>query len=196
MAISVVKICNLALSRLGDDSISSLTEDSKPARSCNLIYDHTRDVVLADFPWNSAMRRARLAQLSDTPEFGYTHKYQLPTNPYCLRVWYVSSDGLNDDSDRVDWVVEGRELLTEETTVYISYTAQITDVAQYTPMLVEAIVCRLAANLCEPLVKSVALETKCVNMYEYAKDKAHLSDAEEGTGFRQRGQSAWIAARR
>jgi hypothetical protein len=196
MGISVVKICNLALSKLGDDSITDLTDDSKPARACNLVYDHTRDTVLGDFPWNSIMRRARLAQLAATPEFGYQYKYQLPTNPYCLKVWYVSADGHNDDTDRVDWVIEGRELLTDETVIYISYSAQIADVAQYTPLLVEAIACHLAADLCEPLVKSGPLKQALMGEYNYALGKAQTSDADEGTGFRPRGDYSWISVRR
>ena len=42
-----VSICSNALRRLGDDPITSLTDDSERARLCNSFYADTRDSVLS-----------------------------------------------------------------------------------------------------------------------------------------------------
>jgi hypothetical protein len=39
---SVVEICNLALSQIGDVFIESLTETTKEAKRCAAVYDHDR----------------------------------------------------------------------------------------------------------------------------------------------------------
>ena len=81
-----VSICANALRRLGDDPITSLTDDTERARLCNAFYAPARDLVLRAHPWNFAITRATLAQLSDTPAFEYSYQYALPTSPLCLRV--------------------------------------------------------------------------------------------------------------
>ena len=65
-----VSICSNALRRLGDDPITSLTDDTERARLCNSFYTDARDAVLRCHPWNFAITRTSLAQLSDTPAYG------------------------------------------------------------------------------------------------------------------------------
>ena len=81
-----VSICSNALRRLGDDPITSLTDDSERARLCNAFYEDARDACLRSHPWNFAITRASLTQLSDSPVYGYDYQFALPTDPYCLRV--------------------------------------------------------------------------------------------------------------
>jgi hypothetical protein len=51
---SDVAICNTALNRLGANTITSFTENSKEARLCNAEYEGIRDQVLRSHPWNCA----------------------------------------------------------------------------------------------------------------------------------------------
>ena len=81
-----VSICANALRRLGDDPITSLTDDTERARLCNAFYTDARDAVLRSHPWNFAITRTSLAKLSDAPAYGFNYQYSLPTDPYCLRV--------------------------------------------------------------------------------------------------------------
>ena len=81
-----VSICSNALRRLGDAPITSLTDDTERARLCNSFYVPSRDLVLRSHPWNFAVTRPTLAQLSDTPAYEYSYQYALPNDPYCLRV--------------------------------------------------------------------------------------------------------------
>ena len=58
---SEVQICNLALAKIGDQQITSLTENSKAGRLCNLVYEPLRDATLRAHPWNFAITRETLA---------------------------------------------------------------------------------------------------------------------------------------
>ena len=76
---SELEIYNLALSRIGQDTLSSVDESSKAGRLCRLHYALLRDAVLRAHPWNFAMRRVELAQVTFTPAFEYDYAYALPT---------------------------------------------------------------------------------------------------------------------
>ena len=67
MASSEVAICNLALTYIGDSSITALTDNSDRARACNAHYEDCRDQVLRMHPWNSSIIRKSLAALTDSP---------------------------------------------------------------------------------------------------------------------------------
>jgi len=49
---SQVGICNLALRRLGAETISSISESTKNAEHCNTFWDYILDEVLSDYQWS------------------------------------------------------------------------------------------------------------------------------------------------
>jgi hypothetical protein len=56
-----ISICNLALSRIGASTITSLTANSvKEDRLCNQFYAQFRDELLRSFAWNFAIKTTRL----------------------------------------------------------------------------------------------------------------------------------------
>ncbi len=73
-------IANLALARLGNSTITDITEDTEIARACQLLYEPTRKELLRSHRWNFAQKRATLTQLADAPLFGWDHAYQLPSD--------------------------------------------------------------------------------------------------------------------
>ena len=62
-----VTICNLALSKLGEQSITSLDDGSLEARFCSLHYPVVVTQILLLNNWNFATKQAQLTQLSATP---------------------------------------------------------------------------------------------------------------------------------
>ncbi len=149
MAASDVEICNIALAVLEEQRITSLTESTEQGRYCNIHYDDARDFVLRLHPWNFATRRASLARNATAPAFGYDNSFKLPTDPYCLRV--ISA---NDPSEPPDWKVEGRDLLSHESTVDLVYIGRIIDVTQFDAGFVQALAHYLAWKLAKPLTGS------------------------------------------
>ena len=139
---STVDIANFALNNLGASNITTLDENSKAARIINQRYDAVRDAVFRAHPWNCLIRRAQLAQETDTPVFGYAKQYALPTEPFCLRVLEFSNGSLSYPQDNMTsntggpvFVIEGRKLLTDEGTARIKYIGRVTDPKNMMPAL-------------------------------------------------------------
>jgi len=181
MAISETDIANMALMKVGaKPKIDSLVEDSDNARLCNTFYRPMRDAVLRAHPWNCAEHRKIITQLSEAPAFGYDYQYQLPANPYCLRVLQVGED----DEQPTVWKVEGRRLLTDEgTSIKLKYIKRITDTNEFDPLLVDAISIKLASKLAMPLGNSQGLVDALVKELELITlPEARTIDGQESSG--------------
>ncbi len=173
-----VSICSNALRRLGDDPITTLTDDTERARLCNAFYADTRDQVLRSHPWNFAVTRATLAQLSDTPAYEYSYQYALPNDPYCLRVLEMQ---YKDYIFKIEhYASQGRVLLTNESTAKILYIARVTDTAQFDSMFVDVLTAKLAVDLAYPVTNSVKLQDQMQRLFQQKLSEARSVDGQEG----------------
>jgi hypothetical protein len=170
---SAVQICNLALAKIGEEQITSLTDNSKAARRCNLVYEPMRDVVIRSHLWNFAVKRVALAASVDTPAYEYTTKFALPTD--FLRL--VDTNML----DSAEFKVEGRFILAHASTLSIRYIAQITDPNEFDWLFIEALAARMAAELAISLTDNRQLSVDLFNLYQGKIAEARSIDAQEGT---------------
>ena len=173
---SVVDICNSALNMLGGNTIISLTETSKNARLCNQRYELVRDAVFREHPWNCLQKRVELAKDTDAPAFEFASSFALPAD--CLRV--LRSENSNF-SNNERFRIEGRKLITDESTMKILYVASITDTTQYDASLIETLSARLAAELAYPITQSSTLMDRMFGLYQQKLKDARFADATEGT---------------
>lgn len=155
-------IANQSLIRIGKTLISSFVDRTREAELCNAIYDEVVDSVISLGPWTSCVFRSDLAQLITTPTWGYTHEYSLPTNPFCLKVLAVNETTPGD----VIYSIEGRKLLTDESSVSIRYIGRITDPNSYDVYLRQAIISKLAYELAYALSGNEALTQRLIKQYE------------------------------
>jgi hypothetical protein len=163
MPISETNICNQALLKNGaKPAISHITEASDNARLCNAFYASVRDAVLRSHPWNCAIERKALTALSAAPLMDYDHQYQLPANPWCLRVLQVGA--IEDQPTR--WRVEGRLLLTDENSPKIVYIKRITDTNEFDPLLIDVLVLKLSLKMAMPLTSSLKMQTALIEEVE------------------------------
>ena len=168
---SVVDICNGALNQLGASTILSLTEDSKNARLCNARFTQVRDSTFRSHPWNCLQKRVQLAADTATPAWGFTKQYTLPAD--CLRLLTI----LDYDSD---YKVEGRKILTDNSSLKILYIGRIEDPNEYDELLRETLSAALAADIAYAITSSNPLTA---NMYNLLRDKlreARFVDSTEG----------------
>jgi|TARA_B100000242_G_scaffold188506_1_gene135629 hypothetical protein len=181
---SVVDLCNRALDLLGAANITSLTENSKEARLCNGNFDDVRDAVLRSHPWNIAITRRELAKDSDTPAFGFSFQYSLPTDPFCLRVLSFWNSNVNNDvaayDSNVMFKIEGRKVLSNEGTCNIIYIGRVTDTEQYDSLLNKAISARLAAEIAYNITGSNSVSQGMIAIYEDRLKEAKGVDSMEG----------------
>ncbi len=147
---SVVGISNSALVKLGATRIISLTEGTKNANLAGEQYEKVRDDLLRAHSWNFAMARAKLAQLSDAPAFGFDYAYQLPSD--FLRA--VSVHPGDAGAGNVPYKIEGRQLLAGATDIYLRYVRQVTDPNQMDAMFRETLAWALAVDLSIPITQT------------------------------------------
>jgi len=173
-----VSICSNALRRLGDAPITSLTDDTERARLCNALYEDARDTVLRSHPWNFAITRASLAQLSSTPAYGFSYMYALPTDPYCLRVLEMEYPDyifkIENDA------THGRVLVTDESTAKILYVARITNPTLFDAMFTETLTAKMAVDLAYPITGSATVQAQMEKLYQAKLSEARSVDGMEG----------------
>lgn len=176
--ISEVDICNMALLKLGaTPRIGSLTEGTENARACNTFYPHVRDAVLRTHPWNCAIERKQITALATGPIADYDNQYQLPTNPWCLRILQVGTI----DQQPVRWTVEGRKLLANIDSPKIVYTKRITDTNEFDALLIDALVLKLAMKIAGIITSSTKTAKDLLDEYELIS----LPDAKSTDGQEQ-----------
>jgi hypothetical protein len=168
---SVVDICNGALNQLGASTIISLTEDSKNARLCNARYTQVRDSVFRSHPWNCLQKRVQLAADTDAPAWGFTKQYTLPAD--CLRILTI----LDYDAD---YKIEGRKILTDNSTMKILYIGRIEDPNQYDELLRETLSAALAADIAYAVTSSNPTASNMYNLFQDKLKEARFVDATEG----------------
>ena len=157
---SNVQIANSALTKIGSSRITSLTDNVKAAREINAIFELRRDYLLRTHNWSFAMTRASLPALDETPAWGYTTLYQLPTD--CLRVVQVNDTwvvpGLADYTSGPDsepYKITGRRIETDiGAPLKLRYIKRVTDPAQFDAAFVEVFASDLADQVCEALTQS------------------------------------------
>ena len=173
---SDVDICNLSLQRLGAKSIASLAEDSTAGRACNRVYAHARDSELRDHAWSFARARVQIAADSTDPTFGFAKRYALPSD--YLRI--LPNDAVNGTSSQGDWQIEGRHILTNDTSpINLVYIKQITDENDFDEQFIELLVARSAMDIAEAVTQSNTKQDAATERYIDAKKKARKTNAFE-----------------
>jgi len=186
MAVSKTSICNAALTKIGGNLITSIDDDSVEARLCKERFDQVLDMLLEDHEWNFAMVRASLALLSSTPDWGYDYEFQLPSNPYCLRVVEVEDD--------YEYKIEGRKLLSDEDTINIKYVKRIDDLTELSPEFIESLTYSLAMELDYYINGSLGMKQMLDQEFMVVYRKAKTRDANQGTP-KEQDTFSWISFR-
>lgn len=59
-----VDVCNMSLIALGQSTITALSDENENARRCNSLYETVRNDLLVKHPWNFAIKRATLVEIT------------------------------------------------------------------------------------------------------------------------------------
>ena len=175
MATSYVSIANLALQKLGEPPIVSLTENSAAARAMNACYEALRDRELRANLWKFAKRRATLAAHVTEPDFTFGYAFPVPTD--FLRLIKPARVGL-------DWHLEYHEgvlaiLTNDGAALEIRYIAKITDPTLFDPLFVEMLACKMAWHCAEALTQSNSKKMAALEEYKDVKREARQVNAFE-----------------
>lgn len=182
---SVVAICNQALGLVGGSSITSLDDETTEANLCKTLYGPVRDSVLEAHNWTFALKWYNLPKLSSPPLSEFSNAFQLPSD--VLRVVYV---GVDMRSPAEDWRVEGDVIVTDANTVKCQVVHRVIDPAKYSPLFIQALAARLAADFAIPLTKSRSLMETHYQVFVEKLKEAVRRDNMQGTPRRIR--STWL----
>lgn len=192
-------IANSALGLVGQDVvITALTDASVSARKCLQFIDPAIQEVLRRCRWKSARKRVQLAQLTATPLFNWSYQYQLPVD-YIRMVRF--NDTLWGCFTPDLFTEEGRVLLTNDSTAYITYVSDLTrnetDVNLADPLLTECFDLNLAAKLCWPLQQTKTLRESILAELQIKIREAKSIDAREERESltNKQSDSQWLQAR-
>lgn len=190
---SIVEICNRALQLLQQERISDLAEASPQAQACANAYPSVRDALLDEYPWNFAIRRARLAASTQAPTWGAGTLYPLPSD--CLRVVTVDGDAGAGAGMEPAWRIEGRSILSVlGPPLDIRYVARVEDPTIMTASFRELLAVRLAIEIVGDISGSRADLEALARRYRDQLPLTRSRDAQE-TGRRTNNTSQWISTR-
>lgn len=180
-----VAICNMALTALGHESISSLDERSKAAGLCRLHLATARRELLEAHNWAFATAYADLAQLAQKPAGRWTLAYRRPAD--CLKARALS--------EGAPFEVVGDMVCTDKPQARLIYTRDVSAAGRLPPSFVRALSFLLASLLAVPLMQSQRLEQGMTARYMALLEAARENDADQGAPSTTE-SVAWVEARR
>ena len=183
---SEVDICNKALLSLGAKQIISLDDSQTEAVLCKQLYADLRDAVLQAHDWSFAIERVNLPKGGSDPTFRYANAFPLPSR--VLYVWEVNK--VKHDDPTRDWQVEDNAIVTDDTSVAAKWIKQVTDPSKFSPLFVQCLQARLAADMAIPVTSNLKLEESKWGLYTAKLKQATGRDGQQGKARRMR--SRWL----
>lgn len=169
-----VEVVNLALDQIGQPPLAALDNTTDVGKKCLRTYGPLRDAVLRDHAWNFAVKW-KLALAADATKVSAAFAYSYTRDPKDLRVL-----GINDDPEAI-WKVEGRHIVTDESSVDVQYIEQNTDPTTWDSGFVIMFSVRLAAHLALAISQRADYAQKLLQTYELLKTGVLSVDGQEGT---------------
>ena len=201
---SIVDICNLALSHLGDEAeVTAITppDGTIQAAHCGRFYPIARDLLLEAHPWTFAVKRAEVAEVTNPSPEDWAYAYALPN--HCLRPLSCLYPGqpaahLGDsDTGSQPYLVEAAEeggavLYTNVPAATLRYIARVTDTTKFSPGFVVALARLLAAYLAGPILKGkTGMEVAAAQMKLFGAEYGAAASLNANVGKRDSYQS-WV----
>ena len=165
------EICNRALTLLGESTIISIDQNTPNAIALRNCYTFALENLLRTYNWNFAVKRANLAQLVASPEFGYSYAYQLPGDFLRLKK--------SDTECRVE--VEGDTLVTDSSSLRIVYIAYVEDTEKFDASFSNFLAIQLARELAFNITSEASVADRLEALYKEAKREAKKNDAQAST---------------
>ena len=189
---SITRIVNRAAVHLGTARrIASIDDGTPIASAARDVIDFVRDELLAEHPWNFAIRRAELAASVTVPQ-DWQRAFELPGDLIRWLPWAET---------QCDWrrcEREGAFLLSDaDAPLPIRYIARIEDPSLWSPGFTAAIAAKLAMEIAPTVTGSDGIDTKMANRLLDAIARGKRQDGMETGDRRRAGQasSSWLAAR-
>jgi len=182
---SETSICNQALSWLGASLILSIDDGTTNADLCKVNYDELRDAVLNEALWSFATKRYKWIPTIDVPAFGYGKSFLIPSE--VITIIEVRDDSVfANGTSNLDWRREGNRVVANVDAVYAKCIYRVTDTSQFSPLFIQALATRLAAELAPAITESNTKTQLMWAMYDQKITLAMSMDGMQGRNDRTR----------
>jgi len=170
---SQVDIANAALRKIGASTITSFTQGIKNSNYINDRYADLRDALLEMHQWNFAVKRKKLAQLSETPAVNFDYAYSLPTD-------YIRAMSVHDNDEGlgvVDHKIEDGKILSSSDQLWLIYVSRVTDPNKMSPLFREALSALIASEAAVAIAESNTMREQAEKAFQRILRRARSADS-------------------
>ena len=176
--VSEVSICNQALTFLGQKPITSLNDANTTAEWMRNNYPFIRDAVLEERMWTFATARASSTTLDrDAWDTAYSH----PAPPNWISVFRIYRNSGISTLTSIDWRLEDGNILCSESNILLWGLKRVTDTGKFSPLFIQALAARIAADAAVPLTENRQLQADLWNLYNVKLSEAAVRDGQQGS---------------
>lgn len=167
---SKAAIFNLALTILGQNSISDPDGSGKAETACRQVYDICRKALLEQHPWNFALARSELDLETDAPTFEYARAFGLP--PDCLRIVkvYDNTSGYKEEAGLI---------LSDDSEISLLYVRNEEDTSVFSPLFVQLLATDIALLTEYRITNQSSLQQMLMMKRQELLIKAKMIDAQK-----------------
>ncbi len=182
---SNVEVANIALDKVKEAPILDFGENRAAAKWMSRNFDATRNLVMTLQAWKFTLKRAELPEDAQPPLFDWNHRYRKPED--CLRVLMLRGPGAVRGQGKMNGpliphAVEGDFILCDHgPPLKIRYISLQTNPATWPAPFVDALACKLAANIAHTLSGKMSMVEVNEQRFQTALQTALLMDAAEAT---------------
>ncbi len=181
MSASKVEICNLAISWLGGQLITALTDNTTEAILCNANYEMSRRAVLEEREWTFAIKRVTLTPLVATPLFGYSYSFTSPPDSLRLiNVYDPRHDGRNTPPT-LPHVLEDKIIYADINEIDVKYIWDQQTSTRFSSLFDQVLAAHIASRIAIPLTENKSMMEDMYKLYDDTLDRAAASDGLQGS---------------
>ena len=165
-----IDIINLALARLGQASIASLSEGSEEAAKASAVWEGALLTTLQACRWGFNVKREPLALLEEQPAgYQYAFRYAVPSG--MLQPYAVVAAERRDDMG-VPFLFENGSIFTSEPDAVLVYSVRSDKVSAFPPALQDALAWRIAGDMAMALTQRADMAELAEKMFQKAISSA------------------------
>jgi hypothetical protein len=184
------QIINMALTKLGEQTISNIGQDTPTATKVRAVYDQILDEVLLNGPekgWKFIKEEVGISVDATSPtNTRFEYRYALPAD--FLRIEGVYVGGL----EVTDWERKGQFILTnqESDEIVLDYLKRVTNTGLFPPYFTNYFYLSIAYHLSYNLVQNKRHSNALFEEVRIAKRIALTSDEQDR--YIQESSSSWV----
>lgn len=180
-----IDLASNALLLIGEETISSFTDDSTAALVAANLYEPTYESLLTLHPWRFASSKATLSKLTAAPVNEWLYAYQLPAD-------FLVAQHIDDANEK--YQIYGSKLYSDNTSIVLDYTYK-PDESLLPAYFAELLEYRLASVFAIPITESATKGEYYASLAERQLAKCKTIDSQMSPSSAPAGNSPLINAR-